>query len=149
MGHHAAAAPTMQSDKRRLTSHAKEVVRFYVYGRQKRGCRPSMFSRADPHRHKAVVWDQHILFACRSIRTNRCHLGRKRNFRLGLYQYRHSAFISPAQDTVPHDSANERHDGAGRCVPGREECRTVILAGDRKGHGADGCGMHSDDCSRE
>jgi hypothetical protein len=40
------AASDKQSDKRRLTSHAKEVVRFYVYGRQKRGCPPSMLRRA-------------------------------------------------------------------------------------------------------
>src|SRR3984893_4568604 len=30
---------------------------------------------AHPHQHEAVVSNLHILFACRSNRTNRCHLG--------------------------------------------------------------------------
>ena len=59
------------------------------------------------------------------------------------------AFISPAQDTVPHDGANERHDGAGRCVPDRDERRAVIRAVEHIGHGADRSGKQSNNCSRE
>jgi len=60
-----------------------------------------------------------------------------------------SASISPAQDAMPHDGANSRHDGAGHCVPDRDKSRAVILACERVGQGPDRCGKHSNDCSRE
>jgi len=40
---------------------------------------------------------------------------------------------------MPDDGADKRHDGAGRCVPSRDERRALILAGERIGHGADRC----------
>jgi hypothetical protein len=55
----------------------------------------------------------------------------------------------PARDAVPNDSPNARHDDASHCVPNRDESCAVILAGERVGHGADGCGKQSNGCSRK